>query len=340
MKNITIIGTGAYGTALANVLSENGHNIKMIGVEKNQVDDINLNHRNTAFFPTHKINPKIRAYTDWVIGMENCEIIVICVPSQYLVSICENINKYCKNKVGIVNATKGFDVKTGDLPNVILNEKIFSKNIAFLGGIYGPSIASEVLDKKNIHIAAAGINLYAAKQIKKIFNNSYFKVFESTDINVIEYSCILKNPLAIMSGMVYAVFGSMSTTASLIAIGINEIKKIIMIATKKSFKDINMNIPSLADIILTTTSEKSRNFQLGFKIGKANNASKVLRESNANTVEGLVTCKIIYELIGTNNDDLLVINSLYDIIYNNKKPSTYLQFLLDNDQDLFNNLKK
>ncbi len=324
MENIIIVGTGAYGTALASVLSDNKHNITMIGVDKDEVNDINVNKKNSKYFPNLKLNKTIKATTNWENAIENAEVIVLAIPSQFLQDICVKINKYVKKRVIIVNASKGFaGTKNIILPYEELKEKLKSTSYEFIGGIYGPSIASEVISKKPVFITAASNNLENAKKISKIFSNNYFSVFPSENILLTEFSVILKNIYAIGAGMAASIFKSDSSKSSIIALSIFEMQKIISIYRNISVKTLSFDLASMADIILTTSTNKSRNYTLGYYIGENDSAKDALNKY-AFTVEGLNSCKLLFNDLQERGYDFPLLTILYEIMFENKKPSSFL----------------
>ncbi len=328
MKNITIIGSGAYGTALASVLLDNEHNVTILGVDKNEIDDININHKNSKYFPEYKLDKSIKAVLDWEEGLKDADVLVLAIPSKFLNDVCTKINKYSKRKMGIINASKGFGQKSLEIPHELLDSTLKPNTYEYIGGIYGPSIAEEVLSKEQLLIVATSNTIENADKITKIFKNNYFIVYSSENIKMIEYSVILKNIYAISVGMSYAIFSSKSTIASIISIAISEIRQIIGIYTNNSVKNITFDIASLADIILTTTSDKSRNFSLGFQIGKNNDVSSVLKNYKL-TVEGLESCKMLCDSLIENGHNLPLISILYDILFNEKTPSIFLKSIFN-----------
>ncbi|WP_338955616.1 NAD(P)H-dependent glycerol-3-phosphate dehydrogenase [Spiroplasma endosymbiont of Polydrusus cervinus] len=317
-KNITIIGTGAYGTVLANVLTDNDHNVIMYGIENKEVNDINDDHLNRHFFADLKINKEIKATTNFGEAVEDAEYIILGIPVVAIKPIIDKINQTVKKPVVIINVAKGLDPETHEILSKSIVKLISPSILKAYAGIYGPSIAKEVLQRKPTCIMAVSNDLGIAQEVQGLFNNEYFVTFADTDVIGAEYAVALKNAVAIASGIFNGLYESDNAKASLITMGLNEIK---LFANAKGARiETFLNFAGLADLILTVTSKKSRNYTLGFEIGQADDAEKVLA-SYPKTVEGVLTCKTIVLDAQANNITLPLFETLYDILYNCKRPS-------------------
>lgn len=323
LKNVSIIGTGAYGTAIANVLADNDHSVTMYGIVEKEVNDINEFHINSTYFDQLPINSNIKACSDWSTALADAEVLILAVPTIAIKSVCKNINKYSKRKMLVINTAKGLDPTTCEVISKSLLEYLNDDVYYGIGAIYGPSIAIEVVKRDPTCIMAVSDNKEVADEIAKIFNNEYFITIANDDIVAAEYAAALKNSIAIALGMYSGLFNSDNAKASLITIGLNEIKTFALANNAKNV-DSFTNFACLADLVLTASSYKSRNFQLGYEIAKQDDAKKVL-ETYKKTVEGVLTCKTVYNVMQNKNLKLPLFEALYEILYNFKKPSVWIQ---------------
>ncbi|ASP28571.1 NAD(P)H-dependent glycerol-3-phosphate dehydrogenase [Spiroplasma corruscae] len=321
-KNITIIGTGAYGTVLANVLTDNGHNVIMHGIENSQVNDINDNHINSAFFRDLIINENIKATNDFPVAIEKAEVVILSVPTFALDSALDNILKYGKRKMSIINIAKGLDEENLDLLSNKIIKKLENKNVMKnFGALYGPSVAIEVILRKPTCIMSCSKDKVFADFIANLFSNEYFIVKSTTDIAGCEVSAALKNVIAIASGILQGYSASDNARASLITIGNAEIYKFAKVfgAEMTTF----MNFATLGDLILTCSSFKSRNFSLGMAIAENNSAATALKY-HKKTVEGVASAKVAFKLMEKYKIDTPLFEIMYKILYNNLNPSNLI----------------
>ncbi|WP_027063143.1 NAD(P)H-dependent glycerol-3-phosphate dehydrogenase [Mesoplasma seiffertii] len=327
-KNITIIGTGAYGTALANVLADNGHNVLMYGIEENQVNDININHENSFFFKDVKINSKVKATTDLVAALENTEILILGVPSFAIRSVIQDIKKYGKNEMIIVNTAKGLDDKElGLLSDVVKQEFAGTGLMKHYTALYGPSVAIEVVERKPTALMLVADQFEVAEEMTKIFTNEYFFVYPWDDIAGCEIGAALKNTVAIAAGIFSGFKAGDNAQASLITLGLNEIYTIAKEFGAKV--ETFLNYAGLGDLILTASSVKSRNFRLGVAIVEEGDAKSALAKTKY-TVEGVASAEIAYKICRKMKINSSLFEIIYEIIYNNSRPISLINNVFKN----------
>ncbi|AUM62495.1 NAD(P)H-dependent glycerol-3-phosphate dehydrogenase [Spiroplasma monobiae] len=318
-EKIAIIGTGAYGTVLANVLADNGHDVLMYGIEESEVEDINNNHLNSKFFQDLLINTNIKATTDFAVAMEKANIVILSVPTFALNSAIENVIKYGKREMHIINVAKGLDEENLDVLSKKIKKQFEGTGVMkSYGAIYGPSVAIEVIMRKPTCVMSCNEDYATAEYIAKVFSNEYFVVKVSTDVVGCEIAAALKNSVAIAAGILHGFSSADNAKASLITIGNAEIYNIAKHFGAKI--ETFMNFATLGDLILTASSLKSRNFSLGVQIAQKDDAKKVLT-SHKNTVEGVLSCKLAYEMCKKYKINAPMFEILYKILYNNHKPS-------------------
>lgn len=318
MKNITIIGTGAYGTCLANVLADNGHNVVMYGVVESQVDDINMYHKNSIFFGETKFNDKIRATLDLAAALEMTDILILGVPTVALKSVIGQIKVAAKRKMIVINTAKGLDEENLGLLSTLVKQEFAGTDLMeHYAAIYGPSIASEVANRKPTGLMLCADDINIAKELCPIFSNEYFYVYPWDDLAGCEIAAALKNTVAIASGIFYGFEAGDNAQASLITVGVNEMYQMGKYFGAKL--ETFLNFAGLGDLILTASSQKSRNFTLGRQIVEAGDAKTALQNSKV-TVEGVRTTKIAFEICQKFKLNTTLFENMYQILYNNIKP--------------------
>ncbi len=327
---ILVLGSGAWGSALANVISDNNHECLIYGRNIDEVNEINLNHSNKKYLENINLNKNIKASNSLEYSLKeyNPEIILIATPSTSLVSICESIKKYCSNNPLIINVSKGLDQKTFKPLSETIRDNLKDFKYQEVVTLIGPSFAIEVANKELTLISAVCRNIEYSKKVQKLFSTSYFRIYSNDDEIGAEYGACIKNVIAICSGIAMGLGYKENAKAALITRGLHEMTLfgIKMGAKKETY----LGLTGIGDLFLTCSSFKSRNYSLGYEIGKINSAKEIL-EKNTKTVEGVVACKYLYEASKKLNIEMPLTRSCYNVLYNNKKPSEEVRLLMERE---------
>lgn len=302
MKNITIIGSGSFGCALAHSFEKN-NNVKIWSFTKEERDSININHE-CMQIPSIKLNNNTKCYLDYEEALKDSEIVVIVVPSNFVRSTCKDIKKYINNQE-ILLASKGLENEKL-LSDVIKEELGKETNI-----IMGPSFASELgTDNKTF------VELSGNKELIKYLENDNLKITYNDDIIGLQVCSALKNVIALISGIVKGLNYGINVDSYVFTEGIREIKEIgLKLGAKES---TFYGLAGIGDLYLTSISEKSRNKRAGILIGQGYDLDYVHKEIK-DTIEGLNTLSSVKVIIDKYKLNCTLINNLYDIIYNNKE---------------------
>lgn len=325
MKNITIIGSGALGSAFANVLFDANpkNNILIYGIDEKELQDIEKG-RNTKYFNDIVFN-KFKTSNDLNFSLKAADYIVLALPSIAIDSVIKSIEQNVEKEVLIINGCKGFYPNT-ELPlhEGILKKIKSNKKIRGLVSISGPSFAIEIIKKSLTSVVAIGYDKNQIAEVQKLFNNSYFKLYIQSDVIGSEVGGIYKNILAIGSGILNQLGYKINTLASYLTRGVKEMAIFNKFMGGKE-KTI-YGLTGLGDLILTATDINSRNFQFGI------NFIKKEIDKNA-TVEGLTALKIVEKIRIENNLNLPICSTLYNIIYKNSDAEEEIKKLWNNDED-------
>ena len=302
--NILVIGAGAYGLALSNILSDK-NNILVYSKLEEEINTL----KKTKSFQDIKLSDNIN-YTNKKEKIKNIDIIVLALPTQFIKEELEDLKEYIKNKP-IISASKG--IHNNKFVSEIVKEILPTNDIYALSGA---SFAIDTIKKQPIILTLAGKN---TKLLKQIFNEKYIKIEETKDIIGTQVCGTIKNTFALASGILEGLNTSDSTKAALMTKIINETKKIIK---KLSGKEETLLLScGVGDIILTCTSKKSRNFTLGYMIGKKENIKDYIEKQ---TIEGLESLKYFHKNL---NEYSEIIDILYNIIYKNSDPQEIIKYI-------------
>lgn len=323
---VAIIGTGSWGTSLAQVLADNKHDVLMYGINKEEVDDINSGH-NTEFFKGVDINPAIKATTDLQEVVKDAEAIVLVVPTKVTASVLEQIKQYLNKdkKVYFINASKGFDPLTNDRMSNTIRNVIPSECRYEVASIIGPSHAEEVILRMYTAIASVSNDQEVAVYVQKLFSNDYIRLYTLNDEVGAEYGVAIKNVLALCSGIVSGIGLGDNTRAALLTRGLHEMIKYGV--AKGGELTTYLGLTGIGDLIVTATSPHSRNYQAGYKIGKEDSAKSVMSDTKT-TIEGIRTCKVIYEDAKNIGVELPIINECYSVLFEGADPIKAIDSLM------------
>ncbi len=326
--NITILGTGSWGTALGQVLCDNGHTVKMYGVDKAQVEDINLNHKNTAFFSDDIILPySLSACMDIREATASMDALVCAVPSRFIPDAVGKAAPYVCDKTIIINASKGFDTTTYSRLSTLVSRSLGGKQNPVVS-IIGPSHAEEVIERKITSVCAVNKDAGAARAVQELFSNSYMRLYANTDELGCEYGAAIKNVIAIASGICAGQGWGDNAKAALVTRGLVEM---IRYGTAKGGRfETFVGLTGIGDLVVTCFSVHSRNYNAGLKIGRDDGVESFYKTNKA-TVEGIDSCRAIYEDVHKNHPELStpLVDALYGVLFLGDSPSEAIASLMN-----------
>jgi len=320
---VVIIGSGSWGTALANVLADNHVDVTIYGINEDQVTDINENNQNSFFFKDILLNSEIKATGNFSV-VEDADIILIATPSGIVKKICLDLYPILKNPVYIINVAKGFDPDTNDRLQVTIKDNLKEKLKSCIS-LIGPSHAEEVVIGLLTSVNAVSDDLEAAKIIQKIFSNNYFRVYTNTDVVGAEIGVALKNVMALASGILHGQKQGDNARAALMTRGLAEITRFGV--ANGADPQTYLGLCGVGDLIVTCTSVHSRNYQAGIIIGQADSADYFLK-NNKKTVEGIKACKSVHAKASEIGVEMPITNEIYSVLYEGKKPSEAIDHLM------------
>lgn len=317
MKTV-VIGSGSWGTALAQVLADNKEEVIIYGIEKSEIDDINLNHENSKYFEGVELNQNLKA-TDDITVVKDADIVLLAVPTFAIEGICLQIDPYLKNNIIVVNVSKGFHPETSERMSEVIRRCISKEHLSSVVSLIGPSHAEEVVIRLLTTIDAVSLKEEDAQAIQRTFSNNYLRIYTGDDEIGSELGVAIKNVMAIASGILSGLGYQDNTRAALITRGLQEMIRygVFFGGKQQTF----MGLTGIGDLIVTCTSVHSRNFEAGYQIGKENDVTNFLKY-NKKTVEGVRTAKIVHKVAKENNIDMPICEEVYQILFEGKEPKT------------------
>ncbi len=324
---ISIIGTGTWGTALAQVLADNGHEVMIYGQDRSQINDIHHHHRNLKYFDeTVTLSPLIHATDNVSVASDYAPIMLLAVPSTAVRDVLKHIVKHIHHKTLFINVAKGFDPHSKMRFSQLIKAMIPKPYFAGVVTLTGPSHAEEVIKRQLTLISATAKKVKLAETVSSLFANAYFRVYIQRDEIGAEVGGAIKNVIAIASGVITGLKLGDNARAALVTRGLAEMMRLgkVLGGKLKTYTGLT----GLGDLMVTCYSAHSRNYQAGVKIGQANSAEQFLKE-NKTTVEGIPFAKIAYEIGKKFHLSLPIIESVYLVLYEKKCPSDLIKGLMN-----------
>lgn len=313
--NISMIGTGSFGTSLAMVLDSNHHDVLMYGRNEQTTNEINNNHSNKKYLKDIELTESIRATNDLKEAVTHGDLLVLAVPVKAMRSVSKEINKLLNDldkKVLICHVAKGLELGSYKRVSEVISEEIDEKNYTDIAILSGPSHAEEVSLKQPTTVSTASINKTGQKEIQDVFINKYFRVYENNDLIGVEVGGALKNIIALAIGVLDGLGFGDNTKSAVITRGLHEIARL---GTKVGANPLTfMGLTGVGDLIVTAMSEHSRNFRCGRMLASGQSLDEII-ENMGMVVEGVNTTKAAYELSKIHNVDMPITNVLYKYLF-------------------------
>lgn len=303
-----VLGAGAWGTALAKVLAENGQQVFLWANEPEVVYDIKKNKINSLFLPGIKLSDTIIPTNSLQEALSGTQWVCEAVPVAFLRNVLQNAKSYCSSNQKWIIASKGIEAETLALPSQILREVMGSVSYGVLSG---PSFARELACKELTGVCCASDDFSLTQEMQNLFQNNYFNVSLSDDPCGVQLCAALKNVVTLAVGMLKGAGCGDNTVTLFLVKAIDEIKQLVNASGGNG--DTVYGLAGIGDIMLTALGESSRNLQVGYALGQGIALKDVLE--NKNTVaEGVNTILSVDGMIKKKNLHLPLLSSLHESI--------------------------
>lgn len=328
MSRIGIIGAGSWGLALANVLSDNQHDVIVYTREVADRDIILQTHNHPLFFNEDVVLNKSINVTCHLKDLDDCSTIVLSVPSIAIEDVCIHINDVFTTPKVFVNTAKGFNPRNYQLLTDTILSTLLPTLMIDLVSLIGPSHAEEVVVRLLTSVNVVGEHDETLVQVQKLFSNNYFRVYRNHDVIGAQLGVATKNVIALASGMLSGFGLADNARAALITRGLAEMSRLglAMGGQLETF----LGLCGVGDLVVTATSTHSRNFQAGYRIGKDNEAATFLA-TNQKTVEGVYALSGVLYYAHMHQVEMPICEAVNQIVHHQKKVSDVIQSLTERD---------
>ena len=329
MTKITVFGMGSFGTALANVLAENGHTVLMWGKNEDSVKELNDHHQNKRYLKDVVLDSRIKATSDIKEAVNFPDIYLMALPTKAMREVTSEIDSLIDSKKTFIHVAKGIENDTFKRVSEMIEDSISEDHNGGIGVLSGPSHAEEVVIKQPTTVAASSKDEKVSKLIQDLFMNDYLRVYTNNDLVGVELGGALKNIIAVASGIVAGMGYGDNAKAALMTRGLAEISRLgeKLGADPMTF----LGLGGIGDLIVTCTSTHSRNYTLGFKLGQGQTMDEALNEMNM-VVEGIYTTNSVYHLAKQQNVDMPITNALYKVLFEDNPVKDSVKDLMGRDK--------
>ena len=311
-QKVAVLGPGSWGTALSQVLNDNGHEVRIWGNLEDQIDEINEKHTNSRYFKDIVLDEQIKGYKNLTEALEGVDAVLFVVPTKVTRLVAKQVAAVLDHKVVVMHASKGLEPDTHERLSTILEEEIPAELRSEIVVVSGPSHAEETIVRDITLISAASKDLDAAKYVQNLFSNRYFRLYTNNDVIGVETAGALKNIIAVGAGALHGLGYGDNAKAAIIARGLTEITRlgVAMGANPLTYSGLS----GVGDLIVTGTSIHSRNWRAGDALGRGEKLEDIERNMGM-VIEGISTTKAAYELAQELGVYMPITNAIYSVIY-------------------------
>lgn len=312
--NCAVIGAGAWGTALSNLLAHNGHDVSLWAFEPEVVVSINEGHENSRFLQGCELHDGIRASGDLREVVSGAGLVTIATPSHVTRNVARSAAPGIPKNTPVVVASKGIEVDTLALMSDVAAAEIPGCPIVALSG---PSFASEVASFQPTAVVVASDDPKVAADVQRTFSSAFFRTYTLDDVRGVELGGSLKNVMAVATGIADGLGLGFNARAALITRGLAEMTRLgtALGASASTFA----GLAGLGDLVLTCTGTLSRNRAVGVDIGKGKRLEEVLAGKDT-VAEGVITTRSAKALADKMGIEMPIIDAVYKVLFEGQSP--------------------
>lgn len=328
MANVSVLGAGSWGTALAVLLNENGHQVTLWSIIEDEVNMLKNTRENKLKLPGIMIPEDVYMTHNTQEAIVGKDVLVMAVPSKFVRNTAKLMKEFVTKDQTIVNVAKGLEDDTLLTLVDVINDEMPDNHVVVLSG---PSHAEEVARKIPTTCVAGSKYHDTAKKVQDMFMNANFRVYTSSDVIGIEMGGALKNVIALAAGISDGIGFGDNTKAALMTRGITEISRlgVAMGAEEQTFNGLS----GIGDLIVTCTSMHSRNRRAGILIGKGCSLQEALDEVKM-VVEGVYTAKAALDIAEKFNVEMPIIRKVNEVLFGGKDTKIAVEELMIRDKKI------
>jgi glycerol-3-phosphate dehydrogenase (NAD(P)+) len=314
---VSVLGAGAWGTALAKALADKGFPTKVWALGEDLASSINQARENKRYLPGFKLPENLTATADLAESLDGAELTVLVVPSHAMREVTLKAKALIPQNSIICSASKGIENETLMLMSDVLRDTLGDEAVPRLTYLSGPSFAKEVAAGMPTAVVVAGKDAAVTKTCQRAWATDKLRVYSSDDVVGVEMGGALKNVIAIAAGAIDGLGFGYNSRAGMITRGLFEIG---LLATKLGGNPLTVaGLSGMGDLVLTCTGDLSRNRTVGIELGKGRKLPEILA-GLGHVAEGVKTTKSAYDLSVREKVEMPITHEVFRVLYEQKDP--------------------
>lgn len=319
MSEIVVLGAGSWGTTVAKVIADGGHEVTLWARREDLAREINETGRNGDYLPGVDLPKNLLAQSDVALALASAQQVYFAIPSQSLRESLELWKELIPKDATLVSLMKGLEQNTGLRMSEVIIE-VLGCDADQVTVISGPNLALEIAKQEPAAAVCAGLSVERTTEVARVCSSDYFTVFTNQDMVGTEMGGVLKNLIAVAIGIVNGLGYGQNTKASIMTRGLSEITQFAIAHGAR--RRTMFGLAGLGDLIATSESSLSRNFRAGEMLGKGYSKPEVLRRMQQ-TAEGLSSVEPVLEIASRLGIDMPIVTQVRDVLEGHMKPRDF-----------------
>jgi len=325
---VAVLGAGSWGTALADLLARNGHDVGLWTWSSAMADELRQSGSNERFLPGVPLSPNLTISSEMSSVMDGVNFVLSVSPSHRVRSVVEDAAPFLPSEAVLISASKGFELDTGLRMTQVLREVLGPDVAKGFVVLSGPSFATELARHLPTAVTLASTSHSNAVSVQQLCQNQHFRLYTQADVIGTEVGGSLKNVMAIAAGISDGLGLGANARAALLTRGLAEMSRL---ADRMGGQAVTLaGLAGMGDLVLTCTGDLSRNRRVGLALGRGEELETVLAEMTA-VAEGVRTTRAAHDLANAHGVEMPIVDAVYSVLYEGVDPVEGLTRLMSRD---------
>lgn len=325
---IGVLGAGSWGTALADVLARNGHDVRLWAWSDELATELRDGRRNERFLPGVELHSTLKVTSSLPEALDGAGVVVSVSPSHHVRQVARDAGPHVDPDAVLISASKGFELQTDRRMSEVLAEELPGGPARGIVVLSGPSFAAELARGLPTAVTLASTSRENAELVQEMFQNDHFRLYTQSDVVGTEMGGSLKNVMAIAAGISDGLGLGANARAALLTRGLAEMSRL---AERMGGQAVTLSgLAGMGDLVLTCTGDLSRNRRVGLALGGGRPLEEVLGDVEG-VAEGVRTTRAAHELAEQRGVEMPIVHAVYSVLYEGVAPMEALARLMARD---------